>query len=108
MPQLKIRGIKVDDICKISTQLIDELEKIIGCPRNYFTIEHIGSTFIKDGNISEGYPFVEILWFDRGQEIQDKTAKIITNLINELGYKNIDLFFTPIKENLYYENGEHF
>ncbi|MBC2582931.1 DUF1904 domain-containing protein [Clostridium sp. DJ247] len=108
MPQLKIRGIKVDDICKISTKLIDELEQIIGCPRNYFTIEHISSTFIKDGNIYEGYPFVEIVWFDRGQEIQDKTAKTVTDLITKLGYENIDLFFTPLKENLYYENGTHF
>lgn len=108
MPQIKIRGIEVEKICSISTNMIDELEGIIGCPREYFTIEYIPSTFIKDGKLDEGYAFVEVVWFNRGQEIQDIVAKRITSLIHNLGYQNVDIFFTVLKENFYYENGEHF
>jgi hypothetical protein len=108
MPQLKIRGIETKKICNISTDLIDELEKIVNCHRDYFTIECITSTFIKNGKVFEGYPFVEVVWFDRGQETQDRVAKSITKFIHNSGYENIDVFFTTLQENLYYENGEHF
>ncbi len=108
MPQLKIRGVEVEKVCSFSKNLIDELEEIINCPRSYFTIEHMPSIFIADGNITEGYPFVEVLWFDRGQEVQDRTAVAITKAVHGAGYENVDVIFTALKENEYYENGSHF
>lgn len=108
MPQIKIRGIDPEKICTISTKIVDGLEKVVGCPRDYFTIECISSTFIKDGKIVMGYPFVEVVWFDRDEEIQDNVAKTITSIIHNSGYKNVDVFFTILNEKLYYENGEHF
>lgn len=108
MPQIKIKGMKVEEICKISSEMIDELENLLKCPRDYFTIECINSIFIKDGSVTESYPFVEVGWFDRGQVVQDSTAKIISKFINGAGYKNVDIIFTTFKENDYYENGQHF
>lgn len=108
MPQIKIRGVDTKKICSISKDMIDELEKLVGCPRDYFTIECISSTFIKDDEISDGYPLIEVVWFDRGQEVQDKVAESITKFILKSGYKNADVFFTVLKESSYYENGKHF
>lgn len=108
MPQIKVRGIDKEKILPINTKLINELTNIIGCPENYFTIEHIPSVFIKNGLIDNGYPFIEVAWFDRGQQIQDKVAQCITTFIHNIGYKDVDIFFTVFKENNYYENGKHF
>lgn len=108
MPQIKIRGIEREKVLSISTELVNKLENIIGCPKEYFTLEHICSTFIKDGELAESYPFVEVAWFDRGQEVQDKVAKCINSFVHRTGYTNVDIFFTVLKENSYYENGEHF
>ena len=108
MPQLKISDVEVEKICSFSKDLIDELEAIINCPRSYFTIEHISSTFIADGSVSKSYPFVEVSWFDRGQEVQDKTALAITKAVQNAGYENIDVIFTALQEKDYYENGSHF
>ncbi|MCT8978854.1 DUF1904 domain-containing protein [Clostridium sp. CX1] len=108
MPQIKMRGVDINKISVISTEMIDELEKIVKCPREYFTIECISSTFIKDGKIDDGYPLIELVWFDRGQETQDEVSKSITNFIHKAGYENVDVFFTVLKESSYYENGEHF
>lgn len=66
------------------------------------------SVYIKDGEIVKGDPVVEVSWFDRGQEVQDKAAKIITKFIHLLEYPNVDVIFFPLDENKYYENGEHF
>lgn len=108
MPQLTFRGIKQADLCTISKPLVDQLETLLKCPRSYFTLEHLPSTFISEGKVSEGYPFVEVAWFDRGQDTQDKAAEIITNILKNVGYPNCDIVFNLLKEMAYYENGKHF
>ncbi|WP_027632673.1 DUF1904 domain-containing protein [Clostridium hydrogeniformans] len=108
MPQIKARNIKAEDLCRISKPLVDELQSMLGCPRDFFTLELIHSTFIQDGEVTSGYPYVEIAWFDRGQETQDKVAKLVTSQLKNLGYENVDIFFTLFEKASYYENGEHF
>lgn len=108
MPQLKFRGIKKENICTLSKPLVDALESLLKCPRSYFTLEHMETTFISEGKITEGSALVEVAWFDRGQETQDKVAKIITEELKKVGYSECDIFFTLFKETAYYENGEHF
>lgn len=108
MPQLIFRGVEKDDIKKISTKLVDDLENIIECPRDYFTLEFIESLNIFDEREVPGYPFIEVKWFYRGQEVQDRTAKSIDDALKGVGYENTDIFFTNLNENNYYENGKHF
>lgn len=108
MPQLKMRGVEVEDICKISVGLVQEMQELLECPKNYFTLECINSTYIMDGEIIKAYPIVEIAWFDRGQEVQDTMAKIVTKYIHSAGYKDVDVIFSILEEKKYYENGEHF
>ena len=108
MPHLKVRGIVPEVLCRLNNPLIDELVEIIKCPREYFEMEYIHTTAIRDGKIAEVYPFVEVAWFDRGQEIQDQVAKAITKHVYELGIDAVDVAFTQYQRNSYYENGEHF
>lgn len=108
MPQLKFRGIKKQSLINISTPLLEELVELIGSPEDYFTFEYIQTDFIFKGKEVEGYPFVEMAWFDRGQEIKDKVAQLITKHLKQEGYSDVDIFFTKLEEKSYYENGEHF
>lgn len=108
MPALKLKAIDAQKVLTISKELIDELQEIIQCPRDYFSIEVVQSTFIMDGAFVLGPASVDVLWFDRGQDIQNKTAKAITKYIQAIGYENIDVVFYPLEERKYYENGEHF
>ena len=108
MPQIKMRGIETETACKLSKQLIDELAVLTQSPRDYFTLEVIHSTFVMDGDVVPGYPFVEIAWFDRGQEIQDQVAKTISGLLNQAGHPSVDIMFTVLEKLRYYENGEHY
>lgn len=108
MPQIKIRGIDTDTIRKLSKPLLDELAIVAQTPRDDFTLEGIPSTFILDGEVISGYPFVEIAWFDRGQAIQDQVAKSISRLINETGYPSVDIMFTVLEKHRYYENSKHY
>lgn len=108
MPHLRIRGMKKDEIVKISTELLDELVRVIDVPRDHFTIEYVKSTFIFDGQENKNnYPFVEVLWFKR-EDKMDEVATIITTFIKPFEYDDVAVYFTDLNPKHYYENGEHF
>lgn len=106
MPHIIIKGMKIGDVQKISKQMLDELEIIIQCPREYFTLEVAESTFIVDGERTHKDPFIQINWFDRGPQVQDKTAAAITEHICKAGYEHVEIFFIVLDRNKYYENGK--
>ncbi len=108
MPHLRFRGMPKEELLSLSKAILDELEQIIGSPRDHFTLEYIHSDFIMDGKIASGYPFVEMLWFNRGQVVQDQVARSLTKLIKPKGYEDVCVIFTSLQEDKYYENGEHF
>ncbi|WP_040906360.1 DUF1904 family protein [Youngiibacter fragilis] len=108
MPIIRFRAVKAADVRIISRALVDDLQKLTGSPREYFTLEVISSVYITDGIDAEGPPIVEVGWFDRGQELQDMAAKAITRHVQSAGYENVDVIFNIFRETSYYENGEHF
>ncbi len=109
MPHLRFRGMEKETLIEISTQLLDNLESIIGCPRDYFTLEYIESTYVFDGVQNAGkWPYVEVLWFDRGPEVMKQTAKMITNMLKKDSEIDVTVHFTNLQEKHYFENGNHF
>lgn len=111
MPHLRFRAIDTQHVQTISTQLVDALQPLMNCPREDFTIEHIPSTFVFDGKVSQAYPFVEVFWFDRGQEVQDAVAVHLTALVRQaMANENQDVavIFTALTPGAYYDNGEHY
>lgn len=108
MPQIIIRGMKQDDIQAIHCGLVDELTQIIGCPRDYFTVEAPATVFFAEGVEGTVYPLVQVNWFDRGQAMRDSVATAIDRHIRKAGYDHVEVFFIPLAKDSYYENGSHF
>lgn len=108
MPFLRFKSVEQDKLMAISTNLVDELVDIVGAPRDYFSLEFIPATFIMDGTFISGTPLVEVAWFSRTQDIQDEVAMCITRHLQQVGYTSADVYFTKLKRERYYENGEHF
>lgn len=108
MPQLIFKGITVDQVKKITTPLVQELAVLCNSEIDNFTFEIIHSTFVFEQEEVAGFPFVEVKWFERGQEIQDEFAKIITKHIHLLGIDEVEIAFTVFLESAYYLNGKNF
>jgi len=108
MPQLIIKGIPLPVIKACSNGLVDDLSLIIGCPRDHFTLEVPQTAYIFDGEESTGYPLIQINWFDRSQEVQDKAALAITRHFQQVGIEFLELYFIALKQTCYYENGCHY
>ncbi|MGS2778577.1 DUF1904 family protein [Robertmurraya sp. GLU-23] len=108
MPQLLIKGISVEQVKSISKPLVQELAELCACGTDNFTLEVMNSTFVFDGVEVPGYPFIEVKWFDRGLEIQNEFANLITKQVHSLGIPEVEVAFTTFRESDYYLNGRSF
>ncbi|WP_428772306.1 DUF1904 domain-containing protein [Vibrio sp.] len=110
MPHLRFRAVEPKQVESLSKTLLDELQPIMDCPREDFTFEYIYSTFFHEGEVSQAYPFVEVLWFDRGQQTQDQVARIITDQVRQVQEQQVDVavIFSALNSQGYYDNGEHY
>jgi hypothetical protein len=108
MPQLIFKGISVNQVKSISSGLLSELANLCECEVDNFTLEVPQSIFLFNEKEISPFPFIEVKWFDRGQEIQDQFANIITKHIHSLDIPEVEVAFTVFLENGYYYNGKHF
>ena len=110
MPHLRFRGIAREPLARLSGQLVQDLATLTGAPVAHFTLEWVASEFIIAGQTVPGYPFVELMWFDRGQVVQDQAATLITRAVKaELGAEqDVAVIVLPLTRTAYYDNGQHY
>lgn len=109
MPHLRFRALENTYVAELSTVLPIKLAVAMGTTEDNFTFEADTSTYYAQGVVTTSYPFIEVLWFDRGQEAQDQSALIITDSIKKLGdFVDVIVVFRGLEKSVYYENGEHF
>ncbi len=82
----------------------------MGSPREDFTFEYIYTTFFHEGEVSPAYPFVEVFWFERGQEVRDTVAQVVTKQVKEIVGEdnNVAVIFTALEPSAYYDNAKHY
>jgi hypothetical protein len=110
MPHFRFRAVEPQTVQHLSKTLVDELQSPMNAPREDFTFEYIYTTFFQEGEVSQAYPFVEVLWFDRGQETQDQVAQVITQQVRDVMGEEVDVavIFTALNQTDYYDNAQHY
>lgn len=108
MPLLVVRGIDPYKMKTISTTLVEKLAVICECGIDNFTIECLHTTAVFGGQIVDSFPFIEVAWFERGQEVRDQFAKAVTDSVMSLGIEEVEMAFTAYREDSYYINGKRF
>ncbi len=108
MPQIVIKGMEEKDVMALSAKLPAQLSAIVGAPEDWFSVEYLPSRFYFGGVLVSHDPLIQVWWFDRGQEVQDRVAESIDRLCRQLGYQQIEIFFLPLEKSAYYENGQHY
>ncbi len=109
MPHLRFRSVDKSVVQKMSVELPVVLANAMQTSADNFTFEFVETSFFENGKQISSYPFVEVLWFARNQEIQDRSAKMITDAVKqESSAADVVVVFVELSKNCYYENGEHF
>lgn len=109
MPHIRIRSLSETAVQNLSLELPKELSTLMQTTIDNFSVELVATKFFKVGQLAEGDPMVEVLWFDRGQEIQNQSALKITEVVQkQTRAEYISVVFTALSKENYYENGQHF
>lgn len=107
MPQLNFLGVKKKDLLVISKDLVDDLAVIATVSRDSILLNVNETDVVFDGELIIPPASVDVYWFDRPQEIQDKFAKALTKHIISIGYPDILIMFHTIIPEKMYTKGEH-
>ncbi|WP_417583946.1 DUF1904 family protein [Nitrincola sp.] len=108
MPQLQFHGIDSQAVQRCSRQLVDDLCQAMDTTPDNFLLEVMHSTQILSGEVVTPFPFVDVRWFERGQTVRDRSAAVIAQHLNAQGYNPVEIIFTALEANAYYENASHF
>lgn len=107
MPFFRFHSTDANRLMLVSREMTDRLQEAIGCPREHIVLEVIPAQLVGDGEIIESsWPFVEVDYFERPKEIQDRVAQIVTASLQEAGYTEADIHFRYLQPENYYENGK--
>lgn len=106
MPKLIFKGVEIEEIKEMSTQLVDTLAGLTNAPRNVFTLECVESAFVYDGEIVKPAPVIEVNWIERGQIVKDQVANAIDQAVRAKGYEHVEIIFTELKKGDYYINAK--
>lgn len=108
MPQLMFRGIPAEGVRAISKPLVEEMAAICSCGTDNFTLECLHVTAIFDGEYVEPHPFIDVWWFERGQEVRDRMAAAIDRHVRSLGIAELELSFRVGRVEDFYYNGRRY
>lgn len=108
MPHLRFRSLTSAMVEQLSKDLPQPLAQCMGTTVDNFTFELIATQFFENGHGVTSYPFVEVLWFQRSQEVQDTAAQLITEAIKKSVANDVVVVFIDLAKQNYYENAKHF
>lgn len=107
MPHLLFRGLGAEQLRSIAEPLAGELAVLCGCGTDNFTMNVLPCETVF-GAAEEGpaFIFIEIGWFERGRDIRDSFARLVTDYVRKLGSSEIEIVFHAYREDSYYIDGE--
>lgn len=108
MPQLTFRGVKENTVAQASCVLPKVLSTIMECPEDYFTFDLLVIRSYAGGKAALTAPFLEILWFERGDLVRDQAAKVIEEEMVSLGVHDLEICFVSSEQKAYYSGGISF
>ena len=108
MPRITTHAIPLEVVRAVSTALVDDLVKLTNVPRAHFTLEVRADPFVLDGAVVAGEPFIELALFDRGQEMEDALAALLTRHFKAALGAAPDVYLQRLERRRYYEDGAHF
>ena len=106
MPQIIVKGITQEQCAELSVKAAPELAAIVGCPSDWFVFDLIHSRFYDENGRTKHCPVVQVWWFERPMEVQDRVAKYLHSQFEKMGFHADQISFHIFEEDRYYENGK--
>lgn len=106
MPQLTIKGIDTKTIKSYYKQIMEIISKVAQVNIKYVKIDLVTSELLGEEN---SFIKLEMLWLKgRDQQVQDDTAKALTDFFKSKGYEFVQITFNNMEKTDFYENANHY
>ena len=106
MPHLVVRGVSAEALRSAAPALVQQLAELCDCGTDNFTVSGLHTTAAWGGAPDEpSFAFVEVGWFERGNEIRNRFARLVTESLMPLGLDEVEVVFVTYREEAYYING---
>jgi len=106
MPHLLFRGIGPERLRPIAEPLAAQLAAICDCGTDNFTMDCFPTVAVYGGEGDRSFPFVEVAWFERGDDVRGRFAAAVTQQLSSLGLSGIEIGFRTFREDSYYIDGK--
>ncbi|MBD2867707.1 DUF1904 family protein [Paenibacillus arenilitoris] len=106
MPHLLLRGVPAEKLQAVSGPLAEELAVVCGCGADNFTMSCMQADNVYGYEGDASFAFIEVGWFERGQEARGQFAETVTNCVRRLGVREVEIVFHAYREDSYYINGK--
>ncbi len=103
MPTLIFKGVKQSDLQVLAKPLIEQLAETVECPKDWFTLEWSNPSYFDENGLVEWYPIINVNWFPRSKEMQDKVAHLVGKLFRDHGYARVKVSFTIMDREAHYD-----
>ena len=104
MPHLRFRGFDESILEQYAPSLLPALAGVFGCPEDWISLEVVVTRYIT----RDAVPMVEVLWFPRDRETQDRVAKTLYEAALTWVHPAPIVVFLPVAKTDYYEDGKSF
>lgn len=106
MPEITIKGVEERKVQQISSDLYAKLAGAVGCSPDVFTIDSVQATYYtKDGRIAERPALVTVGWFTRSAEKCEEVARIIADVLQNVGVDKVTVWFADMLQGEFYQFG---
>lgn len=108
MPQLMIKGLTDKQCQEFARVASKDLAEIVGCPQDWFLFDLVASKVIDyQGNLLS-HPIVQVWWFKRPMDVQEKVADYLHQSFQKMGFTMDQISFHTFDVADFYENGQKF
>lgn len=101
MPYLRFKGFQDQALERVAPVIVEEFAYIVNVPEEKVKIELLQVQQITNSPLS-----VEILMFQREQEMHHAVAAKINDILVEAGFPGVHIFFVILSPQLYYKEGK--
>ncbi|QHW34714.1 DUF1904 family protein [Paenibacillus rhizovicinus] len=101
MPFLRFKGFTASFLKQFTPSLVEEFSNLVKIPQEIVKVELLDIQIITNTPRS-----LEILMFQRAQELHDAIASKLHRMLVEFGYENVHIFFVILSPALYYKEGQ--
>lgn len=108
MPRVTIHGVSFQAAKSLGMAIKKNLVSCDEIKPEHVQVQFLQTIALTHVEEEEWLPMIDILWFGRSQEVQDKVAEMLTQLFWKMGFENLQVTFQTIAENCFYENGQHY